>query len=112
MPFDWVSVGVAVLVFLTIMLVMIAGILVWRDGYLRGWRAARLKPPKCLACGYNLSGLEACRCPECGRGHRLEELWRLDEKRRVRHESKIENGNAASVRNADAASMGNQARKR
>lgn len=77
MPLDWVSVGVAVLVFLTIVLVMVAGILIWRDGYIRGWRGARAKPPLCIACGYNLSGLTVCRCPECGREYRLEELWRL-----------------------------------
>ena len=75
MPFGWVEAGVGVLVVLTVCLVLFVFFLVWRDGYGRGWRAARIKPPICLSCGYNLSGLTQCRCPECGTEYRLDELW-------------------------------------
>jgi len=67
--------GVVVLVLLTGGLTALAALLVWRHGYLRGWRAARHQPPRCLFCGYILSGLSPCRCPECGRHWSLDELW-------------------------------------
>ncbi len=75
MPFGWVEAGVGLLVLLTVCLVLFVFFLAWRDGYSRGWQAARIKPPTCLACGYNLSGLTQCRCPECGTEYRLDELW-------------------------------------
>lgn len=70
-----VDAGVLVLLALTILLVLFVALLVWRHGYRRGWRSARQAPPTCLKCGYNLSGLTHCRCPECGTEHRLDELW-------------------------------------
>lgn len=73
---DWVSAGVALLVVLTAAVFLVAAFLLWRHGYVRGWRAARKGPPICMKCGYNLSGLTQCRCPECGTEYRIEELWR------------------------------------
>jgi len=73
---SWIHAGVALLVLLTLLLTALAALLLWRDGYTRGWRAARARPPICLQCGYNLSGLTHCRCPECGREYTLESLWR------------------------------------
>ena len=72
---SWVEVGVVVLVVMTGGLFAFAAFLLWRNGYRKGWRAARAKPPTCLSCGYNLSGLTHGRCPECGHEHRLDELW-------------------------------------
>ncbi|MHC5110948.1 MAG: hypothetical protein ACYTHJ_13845 [Planctomycetota bacterium] len=72
---DLVTIGVGLLVVLTAILVAFAAFLLWRHGFLRGWRSARSKPPRCFDCGYNLSGLTHCRCPECGREYRLEQLW-------------------------------------
>lgn len=71
----WVSVGVVVLVVLTLLLAILAVFLIWKDGYRRGWMSRPIHPPRCLKCGYNLSGLTHCRCPECGSEFRLEELW-------------------------------------
>jgi len=71
----WVDAGVVLLVLLTAGLMLFAAFLLWRDGYRRGWRSARDMPPKCPKCGYNLSGLTHCRCPECGTEYRLDELW-------------------------------------
>lgn len=71
----WVDTGVIVLVALTGGLTLFVALLVWRNGYMRGWRAARATPPTCLKCGYNLSGLTQCRCPECGCEYRLDDLW-------------------------------------
>ena len=31
--------------------------------------------PHCPACGYNMTGLQQARCPECGRWHTLEQLF-------------------------------------
>jgi hypothetical protein len=73
---DWIHLGAIVLVVLTFMLTMVIAWLVWRDGYVRGWRAARTNPPLCPNCKYNLSGLTHCRCPECGTEYRLDHLWR------------------------------------
>jgi predicted RNA-binding Zn-ribbon protein involved in translation (DUF1610 family) len=56
------------------LVILVAG-LIWRDGYIRGWRVARAAPPTCPKCGYNLSGLTQLRCPECGAVYRLDELW-------------------------------------
>ncbi len=65
------------LVFLTIALAIVfAWFVIWRSGYVRGWRASRVTPPTCIECGYNLSGLTQCRCPECGAEHKIDELWR------------------------------------
>ncbi|MFQ5413699.1 MAG: hypothetical protein ACE5E6_04490 [Phycisphaerae bacterium] len=71
----WITIGVFVLLLLTIGVVVLAAALLWRDGFKRGWRRARHAPPVCPGCGYNLSGLTQCRCPECGRTYRLDELW-------------------------------------
>ncbi len=76
MPFDLVSMGIALLVILTVSVTISAVWLLWRNGYERGWRAARDIPPTCPNCGYNLTGLTACRCPECGKQFTLETLWR------------------------------------
>ena len=75
MPF-LLEAGVFLLVLLTGGLALFVVFLIWRDGYGRGWRAARATPPKCLRCGYNLSGLTQCRCPECGTEYRIDDLWR------------------------------------
>lgn len=75
---NWIDVGVLFLVLLTVLLALFVVFLVWRHGYRKGWRGARRVPPQCLSCGYNLSGLTHCRCPECGREHRLDELWETD----------------------------------
>lgn len=71
----WVVAGVWVLVVLTCGLVLLVIFLIWRDGYIRGWRTARAHAPQCPKCGYNLSGLRQCRCPECGAEYTLEELF-------------------------------------
>lgn len=73
---DWVTIGVIVLVGLTLVVTLLAVFLVWRDGYVRGWRAARCKPPTCPDCGYRLTGLSQCRCPECGASYTLDQLWK------------------------------------
>ena len=73
---QWVETGVLLLVGLTAGLTLFVTFFIWRDGYKRGWRAARVSPPTCLKCGYNLSGLSHCRCPECGAEFRLDQLWR------------------------------------
>ena len=71
-----IDVGVILLIILTGAVSLFVTYLVWRDGYKRGWRTARRKEPTCLKCGYNLSGLTQCRCPECGSVYQLDELWR------------------------------------
>jgi len=71
----WIVVGVGLLVFLTAAVAMLALFLLWRNGYVRGWRKARSTGPLCPKCGYDLSGLTLCRCPECGGEFRLEEIW-------------------------------------
>lgn len=73
---DFVSIGVLLLVLLTLVVAALFVFLVWRNGYVRGWRAARETPPTCPTCGYEMTGLTQCRCPECGREYTLEELWR------------------------------------
>ncbi len=75
MTMPWINAGVWVLVGLTAGLALFAAFLIWRDGYVRGWHAARSGPPTCLKCGYNLSGMTHCRCPECGAEFRMDELW-------------------------------------
>ncbi len=72
---DLLTMGVALLVLLTAGLALLAAFLVWRDGYVRGWRSSRTRPPACPSCGYNLSGLTRCRCPECGTEYSIDELW-------------------------------------
>lgn len=72
----WVDAGVWLLVVLTAGVVALFALLLWRDGYVKGWRAARNQAPLCPGCGYNLSGLSECRCPECGKKYTLEQLWR------------------------------------
>ena len=86
----WVDAGVVLLVVLTAGLTLFAAFLLWRDGYRRGWRSAREMPPTCPKCGYNLSGLTQCRCPECGTEYRLDELWRTPVSSK-REKSKNEN---------------------
>ena len=76
MSFEWINAGVALLVVMTAGLTLFVVFLIWRHGYARGWRQARGEAPMCPQCGYNLSGLTQCRCPECGTEYRLEELWR------------------------------------
>ena len=71
-----IVVGIVVLVVLTTGLAVLGLYLVWRNGYVRGWRAARVAGPCCAKCGYNLSGLVECRCPECGSNYKLEDLFR------------------------------------
>ena len=71
----WINVGVILLVLLTLGVSVLVVFLIWRDGYRRGWLSRPNHPPRCLKCGYNLSGLTHCRCPECGTEFRLEELW-------------------------------------
>lgn len=75
MSLGWVQAGVWVLVALVGGLVIFVAGLIWRDGFCRGWRAARTASPTCPKCGYDLSGLTQSRCPECGTVYRLEELW-------------------------------------
>ena len=82
-----VVVGVFILVVLTAGVALAALFLVWRNGYVRGWRASRQAAPLCLHCGYNMSGLTHCRCPECGNEYRLDELWRSYQ--RLTHVAKI-----------------------
>ena len=72
----WIELGVLLLVALTGILVALAVFMVWRRGYRRGWARARSVPPTCPRCGYNLSGLTRCRCPECGTEYKLDQLWR------------------------------------
>lgn len=72
---NWVGIGVVVLVVLVVALTAFVAVLVWRDGYIRGWHAARHVAPTCPKCGYNLSGLTQTRCPECGCEYTLERLW-------------------------------------
>ncbi len=72
---SWITVGVGLLVVLTIGVTLIVVYLIWRDGYVRGWRKARNQPPTCTQCGYNMSGLTQCRCPECGQPYTLDQLW-------------------------------------
>ena len=69
-----IVVGVFLLAVLTTGLAMLGLFMVWRNGYVRGWRASRSAPPKCPQCGYDLTGLTQCRCPECGREFGFEEL--------------------------------------
>ncbi len=76
MHFDWIHAGALLLVVLTLGVTALGVALLWRNGYVRGWRAARSNPPLCPTCKYDLSGLPHCRCPECGTEHRLDELWR------------------------------------
>ena len=75
MSVGWLEFGVIILVGLVGVVVLFAAFLVWRDGYVKGWRRARAAPPTCPQCEYNLSGLTACRCPECGTEYRTDELW-------------------------------------
>ncbi len=78
-----IGLGVVVLVVLTVGVTGLAAILIWRNGYLQGWRNARKASPLCPKCGYNLSGLTQCRCPECGTEYRLDKLWRACLDRRL-----------------------------
>jgi hypothetical protein len=66
--------GVALLCVLTFVVAVLGLYLVWRDGYGRGWRAAKPTSPRCPGCGYDMSGLTRCRCPECGGEFSIEEI--------------------------------------
>jgi len=72
----WIDIGVLALVVVTGGVVALAALLVWRNGYVRGWHAAREMHPVCPKCGYDLSGLTQCRCPECGSTFEIDKLWR------------------------------------
>jgi hypothetical protein len=73
--------GVVLLVALTAGLTVFAAYAVWRAGFAQGWRRAREAPPTCQKCGYNMSGLRHCRCPECGVEYDLDQLWRAPVRR-------------------------------
>lgn len=73
-PF-WIDVGVLVLLALTLLATVLVAMLIWRDGFRKGWRRSRGAPPRCPNCGYSMVGLTECRCPECGTTYRLETLW-------------------------------------
>ncbi len=70
----WIVVGVGVLVVLTAGLALMGVGLVWRSGFVRGWRASRSAPPNCPQCGYNMTGLTECRCPECGQRFSIDQI--------------------------------------
>lgn len=74
-PPPWIQAGALLLVGLVGLLFALATLLVWRNGYARGWRSSRLTPPTCPKCGYRLSGLVRTKCPECGEEPTLDELW-------------------------------------
>jgi len=82
MGLTWIDIGVLALVVVTGGVVALFAFLVWRNGYVRGWQAARDVPPTCPACGYDLSGLTQCRCPECGATYEIDKLWRTSIQRR------------------------------
>lgn len=77
MGLTWIDIGVVLLVLVASAAGALFVFLFWRNGYQRGWRAARDTPPTCPSCGYNLSGLTECRCPECGQTYRIDQLWRM-----------------------------------
>lgn len=83
-----INLGVLLLVLLTLLAAALFVYLVWRNAYFRGWRAARGAPPRCPACGYNLSGLSQSRCPECGREYTLEQLWTAMYDTRMRNDNR------------------------
>jgi len=65
---------------LAIVLWLIATVFIWRETAAE--RAARMKASgnatiTCPTCGYNLTGLSECRCPECGSRFTLDELMAL-----------------------------------
>lgn len=62
----FLTIGVILLVVLTVGLIPLVLVLIWRSGYAKGWQAAHTSPPKCTKCGYVLLGLIEPRCPECG----------------------------------------------
>lgn len=73
-----IPVGVVAGVFLLVVIctgtAMLGLYIVWRRGYVRGWRASRGAGPRCPRCGYNMTGLTRCRCPECGGEFGLDEM--------------------------------------
>jgi hypothetical protein len=40
----------------------------WAAGWVRGMlkRRSRRRRGRCIACGYDLRGIEGAKCPECG----------------------------------------------
>ena len=76
MDSPWLQAGVWLLVGLVAALTVLAAFMVWRNGYVRGWQAARTTPPTCPLCGYNLSGLKIARCPECGTEYTIDALFK------------------------------------
>ena len=61
----------------TPLLWLVASVFVWRETAAE--RAARLQNTNndavvCPTCGYNLTGLKECRCPECGTQFTLDQL--------------------------------------
>ena len=71
-----VSIGILLLVALTVGVATMFTYLVWRAGFNSGWRGARSNSPQCPRCGYHMGGQRHCRCPECGTEGTLEQLWR------------------------------------
>jgi hypothetical protein len=49
--------------------------LIWRNGKRVAWRRFMQTSPKCLRCGYDMTGLTEARCPECGAEYTLDQLW-------------------------------------
>lgn len=70
-----VNIGVLVLLVVVTIVLLLSYLLVWRNGYINGFRAARTGAPICPNCGYDMTGLTECRCPECGRSFELDKLW-------------------------------------
>jgi len=94
----WIDTGVVLLVVLTGGISLLAALMLWRHGYVRGWRNARSTPPACPQCGYNLSGLTYCRCPECGTEFRIDKLWQtplFNQKKPDRTSDRHEKSNVA-----------------
>jgi hypothetical protein len=74
---NWIEAGVVLLLVLSIPVTVLVVYLIWRDGYVKGWRAARRDVGvHCPRCGYSLAGLTHARCPECGVELTLDDLWR------------------------------------